>query len=183
MAIENDKHPLKEHGFIIPEHYMKNKFQIIDIMEDQLGNDGYIGFNKFMIIKYLIRADHNIPLEDYKKANYYLNNLIMYIARVNKIKNNSESMIKRVKPNHYRSGKIEAIDIIEDQLSEDELKGAYLGVTLKYIFRYKFKNGLEDLNKAKYYLDRLINYFESKQPVVVEEPKPVVKSKQTKKPN
>lgn len=157
MAEENDKHPLSSEGFIIPEHYMKNKFQVIDILEDQLSKEGYIGFNIFMITKYLIRADHNLPLEDYKKANYYLNNLILYLDRdikINEIK---------LKPNHYRVGKLEAIDIIEDQLTEEELKGAYLGVTLKYIFRHQHKNGLEDLKKAQYYLNRMLKYYEYKE--------------------
>lgn len=157
MAEENNKHPLAKDGFIINSHYMQNKYQVIDILEDQLDKDGYIGFNKFMIIKYLIRADHNKPLEDYKKASYYLNNLIMFLNRDKK--STSKDILK---PSHYKVGKIEAIDIIEDQLNDSELKGAYLGVTLKYIFRYKYKNGVIDLEKANYYLNKLISYFEAK---------------------
>ncbi len=159
MAKENDKHPLAKDGFIINPHYLKNKYQVIDILEDQLTEKGYTGFNIFMIIKYLLRADHNKPLEDYKKASYYLNNIIMYINRVKGIHAKDEA----IKPNHYRVGKIEAIDIIEDQLDEEELRGAYLGIILKYIFRYKYKNGLVDLEKANYYLDKMIKYFESKE--------------------
>jgi len=54
-------------------------------------------------------------------------------------------------PKHYTQGSIETIDAIE---------GLNLGYhesnILKYISRYKYKNGLEDLYKAKWYLERLI---------------------------
>jgi len=55
-------------------------------------------------------------------------------------------------PIHYNKGKIEAIDVIEDwQL------GFHLGNVIKYICRAPTKkNRLEDLKKAKWYLDREI---------------------------
>lgn len=54
-------------------------------------------------------------------------------------------------PNHYTQGKIEVIDFIKDQ------KMSYCeGNVIKYVSRYKFKNGLEDLKKARQYLDWLI---------------------------
>ena len=34
------------------------------------------------------------------------------------------------------------------------------GNVLKYISRYRFKNGMEDLQKAKWYVDRLIYIYE-----------------------
>ena len=54
-------------------------------------------------------------------------------------------------PSHYTQGKIEVLDFILDQ----DLP--YLpGQVIKYICRYRFKNGLEDLQKAEFYLKRLI---------------------------
>ncbi len=54
-------------------------------------------------------------------------------------------------PPHYTTGKIEVLDFIEDQ------KFGYLdGQVIKYVARYRHKNGLEDLLKAKFYLKRLI---------------------------
>lgn len=54
-------------------------------------------------------------------------------------------------PPHYTNGKIEVLDFIEDQ------KFGYLdGQVIKYISRYRYKNGLEDLEKAEFYLKRLI---------------------------
>ena len=55
-------------------------------------------------------------------------------------------------PDHYTKGDIEVIDYILDQ------KFNYLeGNVIKYVSRYRNKGGIEDLRKAKWYLERLIN--------------------------
>lgn len=61
-------------------------------------------------------------------------------------------------PSHYNSVKVETIKILEDYLTDDEYAGFLKGNVLKYIHRYKFKNGAEDLNKAKWYLEELIRF-------------------------
>ena len=55
-------------------------------------------------------------------------------------------------PSHYNQGKIEVIDAIEDwNLNFCE------GNVIKYVARHRYKNEpVEDLKKAKWYLDRLI---------------------------
>jgi len=54
-------------------------------------------------------------------------------------------------PKHYTAGGIECIDYI------NACKFDYLeGNIVKYVTRYKYKNGVEDLKKAQFYLDRLI---------------------------
>ena len=58
-------------------------------------------------------------------------------------------------PSHYNQGKTETIDILKEFLTEEEFIGFLKGNVLKYLHRYKYKNGLEDLNKASWYLDRL----------------------------
>jgi hypothetical protein len=60
-------------------------------------------------------------------------------------------------PSHYTEGKIECIEYIEDKLTPEEYRGYIKGNVLKYITREKHKNGDEDLKKAKWYLDRLVN--------------------------
>jgi len=60
-------------------------------------------------------------------------------------------MKNAINPSHYRQGDIETIDYILDQ-SMDYLEGNII----KYVSRYKYKNGLEDLKKAKWYLNKLI---------------------------
>lgn len=55
-------------------------------------------------------------------------------------------------PSHYNQGSIEVIDFIDDHKL-----GFYEGNIIKYVSRYKYKGGVQDLEKAKFYLDRLIN--------------------------
>ena len=60
-------------------------------------------------------------------------------------------------PAHYTQGKVEVIEIIEQLTSGMEGHKAYcLGNVVKYIFRHERKNGLEDLKKANWYLQRVI---------------------------
>ena len=65
-------------------------------------------------------------------------------------------------PPHYQTKNgLETIDVIE-AFTED-LTGAEAtntGNVIKYICRWKHKNGLEDLKKARWYLDRLIAHVE-----------------------
>ena len=58
-------------------------------------------------------------------------------------------------PPHYNQYGIECIDAI--QAYNGKGFTAYLqGNILKYIWRYNYKNGIEDLKKAQWYLDKLI---------------------------
>ena len=66
-------------------------------------------------------------------------------------------------PSHYTSGKIEVIEIMEDQLTAEEYRGYVKGQVIKYITRESRKNGLEDLKKAAWYLNRLIKRLEKQQ--------------------
>ena len=59
-------------------------------------------------------------------------------------------------PSHYNFAKKETIKIIEEYCTDDEYRGFLKGNILKYVHRYQHKNGLEDLNKAKWYLEELI---------------------------
>lgn len=62
-------------------------------------------------------------------------------------------------PSHYTAGKYEVIEIIESITNSMELtpfEGYCLGNAIKYIARFKNKNGAEDLKKAKWYIDKLI---------------------------
>lgn len=79
---------------------------------------------------------------------------------------NSESRVAH--PAHYQtSNGLETIDVME-AFTED--MAGYEAVctsnVLKYICRWKKKNGLEDLKKAEWYLKRLIERIESSGTVV-----------------
>ena len=60
-----------------------------------------------------------------------------------------------INPSHYKQGGIECIEAIKAALGEgfpDYLRGN----VIKYLWRYKEKGGVDDLKKARWYLDRLI---------------------------
>ena len=60
-------------------------------------------------------------------------------------------------PNHYNRGPIECIEAILAAVTGLPAAEAWLaGQIIKYVWRYKWKNGAEDLRKAMFYLDRLI---------------------------
>ena len=61
-------------------------------------------------------------------------------------------------PDHYNAASMEVIDAI-DGLGYAE--GFCVGSIIKYVTRYKHKNGIEDLKKAKWYIDYLIKNYEN----------------------
>lgn len=63
-------------------------------------------------------------------------------------------------PSHYGQGKIEAIEYISDFLTKEEYQGYLRGNIAKYLHRFPYKNGIEDLKKARWYLERLIQEVE-----------------------
>ncbi len=63
-------------------------------------------------------------------------------------------------PTHYGKGKIECIEYIRDFLTREEYIGYLRGNIAKYLHRWRYKNGLEDLHKARWYQDELINVVE-----------------------
>lgn len=67
-------------------------------------------------------------------------------------------------PSHYNGGKLEVIDIIEDQNFPQHV-AFHLGNAIKYICRAgkKTLDPLPDLRKAAWYLARAISHLESKQ--------------------
>jgi hypothetical protein len=62
-------------------------------------------------------------------------------------------------PIHYNKAGIETIDAIE-AATTDGFKYYLQGNILKYIWRYEYKNGVEDLKKARWYLDKLIEVYD-----------------------
>jgi|TARA_S200002703_G_scaffold678_2_gene1219 hypothetical protein len=63
-------------------------------------------------------------------------------------------------PPHYNATSIETIDIIQS-VTKDGFEAYLQGNILKYVCRYKYKqNAVEDLEKARWYLNRLIETVE-----------------------
>lgn len=63
---------------------------------------------------------------------------------------------------HYTVNGIQPIQIMKANMTKEEFRGFLEGNILKYPLRYKHKNGLEDLKKAKTYLTWLIEDIEER---------------------
>ncbi len=64
-------------------------------------------------------------------------------------------------PPHYNNGGMECIDYIRQQL--DEHFSSYCqGNVIKYLHRWRYKNGVEDLRKAEWYLKAMIRDIENR---------------------
>lgn len=62
-------------------------------------------------------------------------------------------------PSHYTAGGIETLDYIKAKVKD--YPSYAVGNILKYVSRYEHKNGIEDLKKAQFYLNDLIEWMES----------------------
>ena len=67
-------------------------------------------------------------------------------------------------PSHYTQGGIECIDCIKSAtVGKVGIEAFCVGNAIKYLFRYEEKNGIEDVKKARWYIDRLIKELEEKE--------------------
>ena len=65
------------------------------------------------------------------------------------------------RPSHYRKGKVECIDAIKSATG-DGYQFYLQGNVIKYMWRFNHKNGLEDLQKAQWYLSELMKLKKKK---------------------
>lgn len=67
-------------------------------------------------------------------------------------------------PKHYNEGTIECIDAIESATSNlSGLDAICTGNAIKYLWRWKYKNGIEDLKKAIWYINKIIESTEKEE--------------------
>lgn len=66
-------------------------------------------------------------------------------------------------PSHYTQGGVECIDAITAAtVNKTGIEAVCTANVIKYLWRYESKNGLEDVKKAQWYLNRLIAEMEGK---------------------
>ena len=90
--------------------------------------------------------------------------MVGWIAPASTIENEEEEMSDNEKisdnvnhPVHYTHGGIECIDAIEAAVTGmSGIEAVCTGNAIKYLWRWKEKNGVEDLKKARWYINRLI---------------------------
>ena len=61
-------------------------------------------------------------------------------------------------PEHYTDGKYECIDVMKEVLGFETVEDFCICNAFKYIWRHKKKNELEDLKKANWYLNKIIEW-------------------------
>lgn len=110
--------------------------------------------------------DKQIPNEDYLIA-YFEHGKIVYsdskllMDGMRFDKENQKETISR--PKRYNGAKGDLLDAFEGYiLSDEEMIGSYKFNIIKYVRRCTDKNGVEDLEKAKVYIDRMIKFLENK---------------------
>ena len=75
---------------------------------------------------------------------------------------NSPDMVNH--PQHYTQGGIECIDALKAAtVGKRGIEAVCVANVIKYLWRYEEKNGIEDVRKAKWYIERLLKELEESQ--------------------
>ncbi|EEO3352384.1 DUF3310 domain-containing protein [Listeria monocytogenes] len=112
---------------------------------------------------YCERVYLDTPIEKYKAQQdiipgwIYSDAITAFSSNRVSMKNDNKDNVNN--PAHYKAGGIETLDYIKAKVKDYPSYAA--GNILKYISRYEHKNGIEDLKKAQFYLNDLINWMES----------------------
>lgn len=66
-------------------------------------------------------------------------------------------MSDKINPDHYKQGNVECIDALESAtINLTGIDAVCTANAIKYLWRWKEKNGVEDLRKAQWYINRLL---------------------------
>lgn len=63
-------------------------------------------------------------------------------------------------PSHYETGNFECIDVMIETQGKEAVMDFCICNAFKYIYRHNNKNGIEDVKKAKWYLEKYIELSE-----------------------
>lgn len=83
------------------------------------------------------------------------------LEAMNDIANRQLASNRQVGGDHYRQKTIQPWTAMESWMTREEFEGYLRGNVIKYIARYKDKNGIEDVYKARHYLERLTEHLEN----------------------
>lgn len=103
-------------------------------------------------------------LKNGEKTAYLRKDEILSLLKSQEPVEGKKDVVKdNVNPEHYKQGKVECIDALEAAtVNKDGYEGSLVFNIIKYLWRYESKNGLEDVKKAAWYLNRLQTYLENK---------------------
>lgn len=106
-------------------------------------------FPEIAIEKY--KSSQNVSCKE--RINKELNESVRALGKALKDSKKQNDVVNS--PSHYKQGERETIENIRDTISSEGYQGYCVGNVVKYLARYKFKNGLEDVRKAKKYIEFL----------------------------
>lgn len=102
--------------------------------------------------KHFDRDDHEFPCSDCKFTAFsnepeYKQRDVLWQPMTNDAVNH---------PGHYNQGKYECIDVMVDNFGKQAVEHFCLLNAFKYVWRSNYKNGIEDIKKAWWYLDKYL---------------------------
>lgn len=140
-----------------------------DFNDDE--NEFYCCFENDEDFEYELVDEEEIKLKAKKEAKEYMEEYERQMSAVSEVVKtttvNTDELVAQLKkreekndkvnhPSHYQTaGGIEVIEYIASLLG-DNVKFYYLGNVIKYMSRFDKKNGVEDLKKARFYLNKMI---------------------------
>lgn len=65
-------------------------------------------------------------------------------------------------PQHYTDGQFECIDVMVETQGVNIVQNFCLGNAFKYLYRHRRKNGVEDIRKAAWYLNKFLELEDKK---------------------
>ena len=92
--------------------------------------------------------------DDYYISDYVVKKYYDYLFEMGDVKDNVEH------PNHYETGKFECIDVMQEVIGIEAVKDFCVCNAFKYIYRHRRKNGKEDLEKARWYINKYLELSE-----------------------
>lgn len=122
-------------------------FKVLEITNKAIEDAKAQAYSKFCNYNFVTNAMEEVPAMDEEKT--------VQTETIESAKRNDPVN----HPKHYAGAKgIEVIDVIENFTSDlNGIEATDTGNIIKYILRWKHKNGVEDLEKAQWYLNHLIN--------------------------
>jgi hypothetical protein len=141
--------------FVIPE--LEIEFE--DEQEESMTYDEYLNQSEDVVTKHLEKEAHKtmeLLFEEYEPTN---DSKCDGVEPDVEVYFESDLIDNQI---HYTVNGIQPIQIMKANMTKEEFRGFLEGNILKYPLRYKHKNGLEDLKKAKTYLTWLIEDIEER---------------------
>ena len=100
------------------------------------------------------KCEEETSQEEINEFHKFMSDAAERVAKKYGYKSDSIDIVNH--PAHYESGKFECIEVMQEVMGAEAVKDFCICNVFKYVYRHKNKNGLEDLKKAKWYLDKYL---------------------------